>query len=285
MKLSIVLSTHAAQFQAVAFKGDFQENVAKIAKWGYEGVEIAIRDPSLVDVDELIQVVSAYDLIVPAIGTGQAWGEEKLSLTSRDPAVRTQAIERIKSHVPLASRLNAMIILGLIRGITPADASKEESMALLLEGLSECSRFAAEAGVRMAIEPLNRYETDLIHTMAEGIDLIAKVGADNLGLLLDTFHMNIEEPVIEESIRDCGDRIFHFHVADSNRLHAGGGHLDFDSILRALFSTGYQGFVSGEFMPLPDADMAARLNIEWLRKIEAGLRSDNRAPRQVTEKD
>ena len=269
MKLSIVLSTHSAQFQAVAFKGDFKKNVAKIAKWGYDGVEIAIRDPRLVNADELIQIVNAHKLIVPAIGTGQAWGEEKLSLTSRDPAVRTKAIERIKSHVPLASRLNAMIILGLIRGITPADANKERSMALLLEALSECSRVAAEAGVRIAIEPLNRYETDLIHTVAEGLDLVAKVGADNLGLLLDTFHMNIEEPVIEESIRDCGDRIFHFHVADSNRWHAGAGHLDFDSILRTLFSTGYQGFVSGEFMPLPDADMAAKLNIEWLRKTEA----------------
>ena len=268
MKLSIVLSTHSAQFQAVAFKGDFEENVAKIAKWGYDGAEIAIRDPSLVNADELIQVVKAYNLTVPAIGTGQAWGEEKLALTSRDPAVRTQAIERIKSHVSLASRLTAMIILGLIRGVTPADANKEESMDLLLEALKECSRVAAEAGVRMAIEPLNRYETDLIHTMAEGLDLIAKVGADNLGLLLDTFHMNIEEPVIEESIRDCGDRIFHFHVADSNRWHPGAGHLDFDSILRALFSTGYQGFVSGEFMPLPDADTAARLNIEWLRKLK-----------------
>ena len=79
MKLSIVLSTHAAQFQAVAFKGDFEANVAKIAGWGYNGVELAIRDPKLVDVDELDRVISAYELEVPAIGTGQAWGEEGLS--------------------------------------------------------------------------------------------------------------------------------------------------------------------------------------------------------------
>lgn len=268
MKQSIVLSTHTAQFQAVAFKGDFEENVAKIAKWGYDGVEIAIRDPGLVNADQLVQVVKAHNLVVPAIGTGQAWGEEKLSFTSLDPDIRRNAIERIKNHVPLSSRLNAMIILGLIRGITPAGSSHERSMGLLIEALKECARFAAEANVRIAIEPINRYETDLIHTVDEGLDLIEKVDADNLGLLLDTFHMNIEEPVIEESIRICGDRIFHFHVADSNRWYPGAGHLDFDSILNMLYSTGYQGFVSGEFMPVPDADTAASRFIEWLRKIK-----------------
>ena len=79
--------------------------------------------------------------------------------------------------------------------------------------------------------------------------------------------MNIEDAVIEESIRACGDRIFHFHVADSNRWYPGAGHLDFGSILEALFDTGYQGFVSGEFMPLPDADTAAERSIAYLRAL------------------
>ena len=267
MKLSIVLSTHAAQFQAVAFKGDFEANVAKIAGWGYDGVELAIRDPRLVDGDELERVVSAHGLVVPAIGTGQAWGEEGLSFTSSDPAVRAAAVERIKSHIPLAARFNAIIILGLIRGITPEGQTHEQSMAYLIEALQECTVAAAPEGVRLALEPLNRYETDLIHTVADGLDLIERVGADNLGLLLDTFHMNIEEPVIEDSIRACGDRIFHFHVADSNRWYPGAGHLDFASILDALFATGYQGFVSGEFMPLPDADTAAGRGIAYLRRV------------------
>ena len=268
MKLSIVLSTHAAQFQAVAFKGDFEGNVAKIAKWGYDGVEIAIRDPNLVNADELERVVRAHGLSVPAIGTGQAWGEESLSFTSNDPAVRSAAIERIKSHIPLAARFNAVVILGLIRGITPKGGDPEKSMAYLLEALRECTSIAAEAGVRFAVEPLNRYETDLIHTVNDGLQLIQRVGADNLGLLLDTFHMNIEEATIENSIRACDDRIFHFHVADSNRWHPGAGHLDFKSILESLFSIGYQGFVSGEFMPLPDADAAAEQCIDFLRKIQ-----------------
>ena len=76
----------------------------------------------------------------------------------------------------------------------------------------------------------------------------------------------VEEPVIEESIRACGDHIFHFHAADSNRWYPGAGHLDSDSILDTLFATGYQGFFSGEFMPLPDADTSAERNIAYLRQ-------------------
>jgi sugar phosphate isomerase/epimerase len=267
MKISIVLSTHAAQFAAVVFKGDFESSVAKIANMGYDGVELAIRDPKLVNSDELEHIVSAHGLVVPAIGTGQAWGEEGLSFTSDDPAVRAAAIERIKSHVPLAERFNAIIILGLIRGITPEGQTHEQSMVYLVEALQECATVAAETGVRFALEPLNRYETDLIHTVADGLDLVERVGVDNFGLLLDTFHMNIEDPVIADSIRACGDRIFHFHVADSNRWYPGGGHLDFKTVLNALFATGYQGFVSGEFMPLPNADIAAERSIIHLRQL------------------
>jgi sugar phosphate isomerase/epimerase len=201
---------------------------------------------------------------VPAIGTGQAWGEERLSFTSVDPAVRRAAIERIKAHIPPARRLDALIIIGLIRGVTPPGQTHAQSLGYLVEALVECTAEAALRGVRLALEPINRYETDLIHTVSEGLELLAQVGADNLGLLLDTFHMNIEEAVIEESIRLCGERIFHFHVADSNRWHPGAGHLDFRSILGALSATGYQGWVSGEFMPLPDGDTAAQRGIKAL---------------------
>jgi sugar phosphate isomerase/epimerase len=239
--------------------------VARIASLGYNGVELAIRDPRLVDAGELVGVLAAHKLAVPAIGTGQAWGEERLSFTAADPAVRRAAVERIKSHIPLAARLNAVVILGLIRGITPQGQSHEQSMAYLVEALRECSAAAASARVRYALEPLNRYETDLIHTVADGLALIERVGAANFGLLLDTFHMNIEEPSIEESIWLAGDRIFHFHVADSNRWHPGAGHLDFRTILDTLFATGYTGFVSGEFLPFPDAATAARLGIGHLR--------------------
>jgi 5-keto-L-gluconate epimerase len=268
MKLSIVLSTHAAAFQAVALRGDFEANVAKIAGWGYDGVELAIRDPRLVDAGELERVVGGHGLAVPAIGTGQAWGEERLSFTSDDRCVREAAVQRIKSHVPLAARLDAVIILGLIRGITPGGQTRERTMAYLVEAIKECTASAAGTGVRFALEPMNRYETDLIRTSAEALALVERIGVDNFGVLLDTFHMNIEERVIEDSIAACGDRIFHVHVADSNRWHPGAGHLDFESILDTLSAVGYAGFVSGEFMPLPDADTAAGQGIAFLREVE-----------------
>jgi len=267
MKLSVVLSTHAAAFQAVAFKGDFEANVAKIAGWGYDGVELAVRDPKLVNAGDLERVVSANNLVVPAIGTGQAWGEEGLSFTSNEEKVRIAAIERISSHIPLAAHLDAIVILGLIRGITPAGQTHERSMEYLVEGIRACAAAAEGTGVRFALEPMNRYETDLIHSATEGLDLIERVGADNFGLLLDTFHMNIEEVDICDSIKAVGDRIFHFHVADSNRWYPGAGHLDFRSILEVLDSTGYDGFVSGEFMPLPDADTAAERGVVFLRAL------------------
>ena len=114
MKYSIVLSTHVAQFEAVAFKGDFETNVAKIAGYGYDGVELAIRDPKLVNADELDSVVGEYNLVVPAIGTGQAWGEERLSFTSDQPDVRQAAIERVKSHIPLAAQFEGSVPVGRV---------------------------------------------------------------------------------------------------------------------------------------------------------------------------
>jgi sugar phosphate isomerase/epimerase len=266
-KRSIVLSAQLTQFQAATFSGDLDANLNKIAALGYDGVELAIRDPQQVDVVSLDGLVQKHHLAVPAIGTGQAWGEEGLSFTDPDPAIRRGAIERIKSHVPVAARFEAVIIIGLIRGIVKPGVTLEQGIIWLTDALQECSRAAKPLGVQLALEPINRYETTLINSVVQGLDLIAKVGADNFGLLLDTYHMNIEEPRIEESIRQCGERIFHFHLADSNRWYPGAGHLDFHSILSALKNTGYRGYISGEFLPKPDADTAARENIAHLRQL------------------
>jgi 5-keto-L-gluconate epimerase len=267
MKLSIVLSTQPAQFQAATFKGDLETNLAQIASLSYSGVELAIRDPKLIDLDLLDGLVRKYGLSVPAIGTGQAWGEEGLSFTDPDHEVRSAAIERIKSHIPLAAHFGAVIIVGLIRGIVKPGIDHAQAMDWLVEALRECSAAARPHGIRLALEPINRYETTLINNVAEGLDLIERVSANNFGLLLDTFHMNIEEAHVETSIRTCGQRIFHFHVADSNRWYPGAGHLDFSSILEALFTTGYKGWVSGEFLAEPDAKTAAMEGIKKLKKF------------------
>jgi sugar phosphate isomerase/epimerase len=204
---------------------------------------------------------------IPAIGTGQAWGEEGLSFTDPDPGIRRLAIERIKSHVSLAAHFDAIIIIGLVRGILKPGVNQAQAMGWLVEALQECCQAASQQGVRLALEPINRYETSLINSVGEGLELIKSVGADNFGLLLDTFHMNIEEPKLETSMRACGSRIFHFHVADSNRWYPGGGHLDFAAIIQTLADLGYTGFISGEFLPKPDALTAAQKSIAHLRPI------------------
>jgi sugar phosphate isomerase/epimerase len=160
-----------------------------------------------------------------------------------------------------------VVIIGLLRGIVKPGVAHDQALGWLVDALKECCEAADRYGVRLALEPINRYETTLINNVAQGLELIERVGAPNLGLLFDTFHANIEEPSIEGSIRAAGSRIFHFHVADSNRWHPGAGHLDFASILNALCATGYTGFVSGEFLPRPDAETAARLAIEYLHVL------------------
>lgn len=268
MKLSVVLSAQPAQFAAATFQGDLDTNLSNIASLGYQGVELAIRGPSVMDAGILESLICRHGLAVPAIGTGQAWGEEGLSFTDPDPAVRARAIKRVKSHVPLASRLGALIIIGLIRGVVKPGVEPPQAMDWLVEALKECATVARREGVRLVLEPINRYETTLINNARQGLALIERVGLDNFGLLLDTFHMNIEEAGIEESIRLCSDRIFHFHVADSNRMYPGAGHLDFGAILQALRTTGYSGWISGEFLPQPDARTAARNSITYLAQFQ-----------------
>lgn len=265
MKLSIVLSTQPASFSALAYQGNLKRNIANIAKLGYDGVELAVRDPRLLDVDTLEAALIENALPVPAIGTGQAYGEEGLSLTSWDEEIRAGAIERLKYHAGLAVQLNAVVIIGLVRGKSEEGRSSEHNLDRLIESLRECA--AVDPAVRFVIEPINRYETDLVNTVASGMELVNRLSLENVGLLLDTFHMNIEEPDILASIRLAGERCFHFHVADSNRWYPGAGHIDFRVILEVLNQIGYSGFVSAEILPLPDPDTAAEETIEYMKAL------------------
>lgn len=265
MKFSIVLSTQPSSFSALAYKGNLAENIAKIKTLGFDGVELAVRDPGQLDFDFLASILKEHNLPVPALGTGQAYIEEKLSFTDPRKEIREQAIARIKSQTMLAARLNAIVIIGLVRGKKEREVGAEATECWLVDALRECA--SINENVKFAIEPINRYETNLINTVQSGLAVLEKVGKNNVGLLLDTFHMNIEELSITESIRAAKECLFHFHVADSNRWYPGAGHVDFRAVFDTLKEIGYSGFVTAEILPLPDSDLAAKHAIEYLRAL------------------
>ncbi len=265
MKLSIVLSTQPAQFNALAYKGHLAENIFKIKMLGYDGVELAVRDPDLLNLSELKNILKENSLPVPAIGTGQAYGEEKLAFTDPYEPIRRLAIKRVKSHVKLANHFGAVVIIGLIRGKIGSEVDEGQAEQWLIEALTECA--SENKTVKIVLEPINRYETDLINTVDSGMKFLDRLKQENVGLLLDTFHMNIEEPSIIDSINMAKDRLFHFHVADSNRWYPGAGHIDFRSIIDALVKINYNGFVSAEIMPMPDADSAAEKTSENMKHL------------------
>lgn len=267
MKKSIVVSASSTKFSALAFKENLKDSIKKVADLGFDGAELAIRNPKDLKVDDVINIIKENNLEVPAIGTGQAYGEEGLSFSNSDEVVRKTAVERIKDQIIFASYFNAQVIIGLIRGKIEEGVNKTEAEEWTIDCLRKCTEFAKEYNIRLTLEPVNRYESNFINTLNEGVEFIKQVGASNLGLLADTFHMNIEEVSIYNSIVQAKDYITHVHFADSNRWAPGCGHLDFAKIVQSLKKIGYQGYVSAEILPLPDSDSCARLTAETLNKI------------------
>lgn len=266
MKLSYVISTQPTQFQAVAFDPNFEANVARLAQLGYDGVELAVREPAKLDVAAIKPMLERYHLLVPAIGTGQAYVEEHLSFTDPDPAIRAQALARLQAQIDLAHEFNALVIIGLIRGKTQPSVTRAQAHVWMRDAVKTLAEIAQTKSVRLALEPINRYETDLINTVPDALSLIEEIGAKNLGVLFDTFHANIEEPRVEIGLMICRDRLFHVHVADSNRWYPGAGHTDFGRVIATLRAMKYAGWLSAEVLAKPDLNRAIE---QTLRTIQA----------------
>ena len=266
MRLAYTISTSQTRFAAVA-AADVQETVPALAGLGFDGVEMAIRDPGQVDMEGLAAAVERSGVAVPAVGTGQAYLEEGLSLTAVEEQVRVRAAARLLAQVSVARRLGALLIVGLIHGPIPPETDRTLAEERLLEGLGTVARAARTAGVRIVIEPINRYETNWLNTVDEVLDLLDRLGEDNVGVLPDTFHMNIEETDVSAALRGGGARVWHVHVADSNRRAPGWGHLDFGPVVQTLREMGYGGFLSAEILPLPGVLDAAWQSIATLRRL------------------
>jgi D-psicose/D-tagatose/L-ribulose 3-epimerase len=181
--------------------------------------------------------------------------------------VRRGGLDYLRTCIDLAAELGSDSVSGPMYSATGkarllSPAEREQQWAWAVESLGEAADYAGERGVGLAIEPLNRFETDMVNTVEQGVELCERIGRDNVGLLLDTFHMNIEEKDIAEAIRLAGRRIRNFHACENDRGAAGSGHVPWATVLPALRETGYDGLVAVESFT-PEIKEIARAVSTW----------------------
>ena len=239
---------------------------ARSAELGFDAIEIFAPSPDAVDQEELTALLDKHDLKVAAVGTGAGMVKHGLSLTDPNPEKRDAAKDFIRQMIDFGGPFNAPAIIGSMQGKWGGDIDRDQALAFLKEALDELGPYAAKHNVPLIYEPLNRYETNLIKTVADGVACLKTLSTDNVKLLADLFHMNIEEANLAEAIRAGAGYIGHVHFVDSNRQAAGFGHMDFKPIAQALIETGYNGYASAEAFPIPDADTTAVKTIEAFQK-------------------
>lgn len=267
-RLALTVATPGAPPSAfVVYREPLSRSLPKIAAMGWDGVELALLDRSQVDLAELRALLMDTGLSVPTLSTGQIFATGRCSFASAEPGVRQKAEDLFAGVVEIAAELGAMVNIGRVRGGIEGNGERPEVEARVADSLSRILGRAKAAGVALAIEPVNRYEIDFLNNCEEAVDFLARQGLEDIGLMPDVFHMNIEEPSIEGSLGRFGGRIRYVHFADSNRRHPGAGHLDFAGIVGALRSVGYDGWIGAEILPLPDPDFAAKSAIAYLRRF------------------
>lgn len=243
---------------------DIAPIMSTVAELGFDGIEISLLGITLERAAALKQAAGERGLEVTC-STGLGVNEDP---TSRDPHMRATAKAALENAVRITAALGASQLAGVLAApwgaFDPTDkAGRAERSADLLGSVDP---LLEEEGVVLGIEVINRFETDLTNTAREGVALAAATGSPRIGVLLDTFHMNMEEKDPPAAIRQAGDRLFHFHVSDNDRGTPGSGHFDFGSAAAALNETGYDGWVTAEMFVVPGLATSADLNI-W-RDIE-----------------
>jgi sugar phosphate isomerase/epimerase len=267
MKSAITISLVAeAKGGPFVFWDDLAAGCRKAKELGFDAVEVFPPGPDAIDPDALRGLLDDNGLSLAAVGTGAGWVKHKLTLTSPDEATREKAIAFIRSIMELAAQFEAPAIIGSMQGRAADSVTKPIALRYLGNALFKLDDWAADLGVAVLYEPLNRYETNLINTLAEGVQFLKGLATQNVKLLADLYHMNIEETNLADALQAAGPYVGHIHFADSNRKAAGLGHTDFTPIVGALRKIGYGGYLSAEVFPLPDPDAAAKQTIESFRK-------------------
>ncbi len=223
-----------------------EKTVNRIASQGYHALEIQ-GAPEMYDTKYVRQLLNNHKL--------KCWGSVTLmmgerNLVAKNESQRAASIQYVKDIITMVKELDGYmvsVVPGTVGKIVP-DGRPEEEWAWAVASMQECYEFAEQSGIRLGIEPINRFETYFINRAAQALALAEAVGP-NCGVCLDIFHMNLEESNYYDAIHQTKNRLVGFHVADNNRFAPGMGTLDWEKIVSTLKSVGYDGALSVEFCP------------------------------------
>ncbi len=265
IKLAVAVATEDAIPDAFVVWRGIEASMRKAVEFGYDGIELALKHAGQVKADRLEAFCSEYGVSIPCISTGQVFAGLGLYFTHPDKNKRKEVKTVFKDLIDLASRFGAMVNIGRARGFVEKNETMESAQLRFLEIVRELAEYASGKAVNLILEPVNRYEINFINSVEQGAALMKTIGAPNMGLMPDLFHMNIEDRTLGGELERFSEYVKYIHFADSNRLAPGQGHIDFDSVFESLEKMNYDGWVSVEILPRPDPDAAARQAIEYLK--------------------
>lgn len=266
-KFSVASSVNPARNEPVLLTDELIENVRLAAEIGYPALEIHVQNPETVNVEELKATCKKYNIKISGIATGLAYAKEGLCLIHEDEKIQREAVERLKRFVDLAARIDSCLLIGRLKGDIKDMEEYDRWEAVLAENLRQAADYAKKKGVTLMLEAINRYESNYMNKAGEIADFIRRYELPATKVLVDVFHMNIEEASIEDSIRKNIDALGYFHIADSNRMYPGAGHVELKPVFDALADLGYEGYVSLECLRIPDGITAAREGLKYLLEV------------------
>jgi D-psicose/D-tagatose/L-ribulose 3-epimerase len=238
-----------------------REIAQRLENLGFEGVELE-GDLTHYRPREACQILRGHGL-EPFSLTPQ-----NVDLAHPEAAIRAKAVDYYLRLLDFAAELGQPLVcchgcVGRVRAVSTCD----EEWILLLQSVRQIAERARTLDLRLVMEALNRYEAHLLNTAVEALDFVTEVGAENVGILLDAYHMNIEEADPAAALRLARDHLWLYHAADSNRQGIGRGHTDFDAQIAALAGIGYEGPIVLECTaPGPDPFTATKdeSSQDWL---------------------
>jgi D-psicose/D-tagatose/L-ribulose 3-epimerase len=235
---------------------------------GFDVLEVCVEDPELVSLEALIEARERTGIAYSVCG---AFGPDR-DLAHRDPVPRANAVAYLDRLLELAAAIGSPHVCGPMYSAVGKEAAVDEAARKVewdraVTGLAAAAQRAEALGIRLAIEPLNRFETDLVNTTEQGLALCADIGSPAAGLLLDTFHMNIEEKSVGDAIRLAGNRLAHLHACENDRGMLGTAHVPWADVFSALRDIGYEGQVVIESFT-PAVTTIARAVCMW-RPLDA----------------